>query len=45
MGPKAGTGWALVLTGLASVAATVVLLRSDLRSVREIPGVASGAAA
>ena len=45
MGPKAGTGWALVLTGLASVAATVVLLRSGLRSVREIPGVASEAAA
>ncbi|GAA1395770.1 MFS transporter [Kitasatospora putterlickiae] len=38
MGPRAGTGWALVLTALASVAATVVLLRSELRTVREIPG-------
>ncbi|MEU9040596.1 MULTISPECIES: MFS transporter [unclassified Kitasatospora] len=45
LGPKAGTGWALVLTGLASAAATVVLLRSELRSVREIPGVASESAA
>ncbi|MFG2115428.1 MFS transporter [Streptomyces sp. NPDC048718] len=45
MGPKAGTGWALVLTGLASGVATVVLLRSGLRSVREIPDDASEAAA
>ncbi|MFJ4679514.1 MFS transporter [Kitasatospora sp. NPDC088783] len=45
MGPKAGTGWALVLTAVASSAATVVLLRSELRLVREIPGGTSEAAA
>ncbi|MFE4360350.1 MULTISPECIES: MFS transporter [unclassified Kitasatospora] len=45
MGPEAGTGWALVLTGLASAAATVVLLRSGLRSVREVPGAGTEGAA
>ncbi|MFE5587385.1 hypothetical protein [Kitasatospora sp. NPDC056531] len=45
MGPETGTGWALVLAGLASAASTAVLLRSELRSVREIPGAASGTAA
>ncbi|MER7580194.1 MFS transporter [Kitasatospora sp. NPDC097691] len=44
LGPEAGTGWALVLTGLASVAAAVVLFRSELRSVREVPGAESAVA-
>ncbi|MFE9443630.1 hypothetical protein ACFYO2_32690 [Streptomyces sp. NPDC006602] len=38
MGPGAGTGTGLVLTGLTAVAAAV-LFCSDLRLVRDIPGV------
>lgn len=39
MGPAAGTGTALVLTGLSAVAGAAVLFRSGLRSVRDIPGI------